>query len=182
MWPGYWDHDVLAYCFSYCMSRCRADRKLSEAIAGPYLSKLPINTMGRGKTTCALLAEKIPLDNRSAKGMQLGFFWKKAKKWFDSNCRGQKWVAREGQDAMETAPTEKAEVVGPFKPSRWWWGTKESYVEAVLTGWKHLFVLKNCCILVVRSEVDIHLWTTDRGSLKEDTYLGISDGWGVTLT
>lgn len=54
-------------------------RKLSEAIAGLYLSKLPINTMGRGKTICALLAVKIPLDNRRTKGTQPGFFEKKQK-------------------------------------------------------------------------------------------------------
>lgn len=62
------------------MLLCRSDRKLSEAIAGLYLSKLPINTTRRAKTICVLLAVKIPLDNRSMKGTQPGFIEKEAKK------------------------------------------------------------------------------------------------------
>ena len=80
--------------------------------------------MWRGKTIYALLAVKIRLENRGTKGTRSELFEKKQKNDLKVTAESKKWdharVAQKGQDATETAPMEKAEVVGPTKPSRWW--------------------------------------------------------------
>lgn len=131
VWPVAWDG---AFCSSRCVLPCWAVRKLSEVLAGLYPSKLPKNALRRGKIACAQLFVMIPLENKKYKRDSAWVFWKEAKKWLESNFRGQKWeqgCLRKDYDTVERAPMKMAAVVRPSKPLTWWQDTDKSSVETV---------------------------------------------------
>lgn len=134
-----------------------AGREMAEAIAGLCLRNI-CRRHGEGKTVCALSAVKIPLENRCTKAAELGIFEKKPKNDLKVTAEGKNGARRGWLGKGRNPPTEEAEAREGLL-NLLCGGEIQTVICRSSSHWlKTSFCFQNCCILLVRSEVDPHLW------------------------
>lgn len=150
------------HLFLYCASRGREGDGRGNSWPLPKWNTCKCH--GKGKNVRALLAVKIPLENRRTKAAQPGIFEKKQKNYLKVTAEGKNgatwgWLGK-GRKPL----TEEAETEGPSKPSMWWSDTK-CHMQKQLSLAENIVLVSK----LLYSSCEVRSWypSLDHGSLAK---------------